>query len=76
MLVRLAAIFECLACIEYTLLIASECVRIVFVIIFNSSDLLAELLKVLLAILKSMLVETRVPINWQCYYVVLTAWRL
>ena len=73
MLVRLAAIFECLTCIEYALLIASECVRIVFVIIFNSSDLLVELLKVLPAILKSMLVETRVPINRQRYCVVLTA---
>ena len=73
MLVRLAAIFECLACIEYTLLIASECVRIVFVIIFNSLNLLVEFLKVLLAMLKSMLVETRAPINRQRYCVVLTA---
>ena len=73
MLVRLAAIFECLACIKYAPLIASKCVRIVFVIIFNSLDLLVELLKVLPAIFKSMLVETRVPINRQRYYVVLTA---
>ena len=72
MLVRLAAIFECLACIKYTPLIASECVKVVFVIIFNSSNLLAEFLKVLPAILKSMLVETRVPINRQRYCVVLT----
>ena len=63
MLVRLATIFECLACIEYALLIASKCVRIVFVIIFNSLNLLVELLKVLLIILKSMLIEIRVPIN-------------
>ena len=62
-LVRLAAVFKYLACIEYAPLIASKCVRIVFVIIFNSLNLLVELLKVLLAILKSMLVETRVPIN-------------
>ena len=63
MLVRLAAIFECLTYIEYTPLIASECVRVVFVIIFNSLNLLVEFLKVLLVILKSMLVKTRVPIN-------------
>ena len=63
MLVRLATIFECLVCIKYTPLIASECIRIVFVIIFNSLNLLVEFLKVLLAILKSMLVETKAPIN-------------
>ena len=62
MLVQLAAVFECLACIEYAPLIASKCVRIVFVIIFNSSDLLAEFLKVLPVILESILVETRAPI--------------
>ena len=63
MLVQLAAIFECFACIEYTLLIASECIKIVFVIIFNSLNLLVKLLKVLPVILKSMLVEIRVLIN-------------
>ena len=63
MLVQLATIFKCFACIEYILLIASKCVRIVFVIIFNSLNLLVELLKVLPAILKSMLVEIKVPIN-------------
>ena len=63
MLVQLAAIFKCLTCIEYALLIASECVRVVFVIIFNSSNLLAKFLKVLLVILKSMLVEIKALIN-------------
>ena len=64
MLVRLAAIFKCFTCIEYTPLIASKCIKIVFVIIFNSLNLLVEFLKVLLVILKSILVEIRVPINW------------
>ena len=72
MLVQLATIFECLACIKYTLLIASKCIRIVFVIIFNSLNLLVEFLKVLLVILKSMLVEIKALINRQRYYVVLT----
>ena len=73
MLVRLATIFKCLTCIKYTPLIASKCIRIVFVIIFDSLNLLVEFLKVLPAILKSMLVETMVPINRQRYCVVLTA---
>ena len=63
MLVQLAAIFKCLACIKYTPLIANKCVRVVFVIIFNSLNLLIKFLKVLFAIFKSILVKTRAPIN-------------
>jgi hypothetical protein len=59
MLIQLTAVFERFACIEYALLIASECVKEVFIVVFNCLDPLPEFLKILTAILVGMLFETR-----------------